>query len=76
MIKIILYIILVLQITIFSENLIIIAVGSAPGVKTKTNGDKQFESSKAVAKSNGGGTVNFCSNTDSSVLLYDKIQLE
>lgn len=65
-----------LQVTIFSENLIIIAVGSAPGVKTKTNGDKQFESSNAVAKSNGGGIVNFSSNTDSSVILYGNIQFE
>lgn len=50
--------------TIFSENFNNIAVGSAPGVKTNTNGDKQFESSKVVAKSNGGGSVNFFSNTD------------
>lgn len=44
--------------TSFSENFNNIAVGSAPGVKTKTNGVKQLESLKIVDKSNGRGTVN------------------
>lgn len=50
--------------TILSENFNNIAVGSAPGVKTNTKGVEQFELSKIVVKSNGGGIVNFSSNTD------------
>lgn len=53
--------------TSFSENFSNISVGSAPGVKTKTNGVDELESSKVVAISNGGGIVNFGSSRDSSV---------
>lgn len=58
---------LVVILTILSENLSSIAVGSAPGVNINTKGDEQFELSNDAAKSNGGGSTNLLSRMDSSV---------
>lgn len=49
------------------------AVGSAPGVRTKIKGMQQCESVKAEAKSNGGGSTNSFPKLSVKMLYYTNV---